>query len=66
MSRRGSNGNYSLSSLGLGPLSMNRGEPHSEEWTLVGVHKMEKREDFDNWFLDLQATILNCANQLVR
>ncbi|XP_039256496.2 uncharacterized protein LOC120333192 [Styela clava] len=65
MSRRGSNRDaHSISSLGLGPLSMNRNEPHPEVWTLVNVHRMEKREDYGNWFLDIQASILNCAEKL--
>lgn len=39
-------------------------DPHPEEWTLVGVHNMEKREDYHMWKNDIQASILNCAKQL--
>jgi len=40
------------------------GETLPEEWTLPGVHKMEKREPFDTWYTDIQANILSCARQI--
>ncbi|XP_076810691.1 uncharacterized protein LOC143453299 [Clavelina lepadiformis] len=64
MSRKGSGSQKSVRPLTLSPLNMQWGDPLPEEWTLVGVHKMEKREPFQLWYSDLQANILNCARKI--
>jgi len=38
--------------------------PHPEEWTQTGVHNMEKREAYNMWRSDMEATIMNCSKQL--
>jgi len=55
----------SLILLCAAKLVFQTGDVHSEEWTLVGVHKMEKREPFQTWLTDMQANILNCARKIV-
>nr|XP_009862066.1 uncharacterized protein LOC104266772 [Ciona intestinalis] len=62
MSHRGSQA--SIHSFHLGPYTSQPSDPLPEEWTLVGEHKMEKREPFQLWHTDLQANILNCARKL--
>jgi len=55
----------SASSVALPPLSgLNRNDVLPEEWTLPHEWKIEKRELFDNWKMDVQNQIANIATNL--
>ncbi|XP_076458385.1 uncharacterized protein LOC143292092 [Babylonia areolata] len=58
-------GSSSASSVELPTLAgMNRNQPLPEEWTLPHEWKMEKRELFENWKMDVQNQIANIATSL--
>ncbi|XP_076442299.1 uncharacterized protein LOC143281161 [Babylonia areolata] len=59
------NDSSSASTVELPPLNgLNRNGVLPEEWTLPHEWKIEKRELFDNWKMDVQNQIANIATNL--
>ncbi|KAI8501099.1 hypothetical protein Bbelb_211940 [Branchiostoma belcheri] len=47
-----------------GRTPINTNTKHPEQWTLLNDWNMEKREQYEYWFLDVQTQITNMATKL--